>query len=271
MIVYLTEKVWNAMGWCPMEAPVRYPDITATQERQPPDAAGSSSPVALRSARFMRLAWGVVILSWIVAILALPHLPEVIPIHWGLHGEPNGFADRFTGMLGLPVIATILMAVLLVMPRFDSVQVSLLPFRDSYAIIIFATVTIVFCIEVMTLAIAMGAGLPVVTIVSVLMGFLFIVMGSLMPHIGRNTTVGIRLPWTLKSDEVWRRTHEYGGKVYMASGVLVVLGSLVSGIWALALMLTVILGSTLYICVWSYRLAKQMPSGKGDPAGTGSS
>lgn len=258
--MYLTETIWNAMGWCPMEATIRYPDTKAPGERQNPDAAGSSSPVARRSAQFMRLAWGIVILSWIVAILALPHLPEVIPIHWGLHGEPNGFADRFTGMLGLPAITTILMAILLVMPRFDSVQVTLLPFRDSYAIIIFATVTLVFCIEVMTLAIAMGAGLPVVTIISVLMGFLFIVMGSLMPHIGRNTTVGIRLPWTLKSDEVWRRTHEYGGRVFVAAGALVVIGSLVAGIWAIALMLVVVLGTTLYVCIWSYRLAQRMSS-----------
>lgn len=256
--MYLTETIWNAMGWCPMEAAIRYPDTKATGERQPPGAAGSSSPVALRSARFMRLAWGVVILSWIIAVLALPHLPEVIPIHWGLHGEANGFTDRFTGMLGLPAITTILMAVLLVMPRFDSVQFSLLPFRDSYAILIFATVTLVFCIEVMTLAIAMGAGLPVVTIVSILIGFLFIVMGGLMPHIGRNTTMGIRLPWTLKSDEIWEKTHAHAGPVFSGAGILVVLGSLIAGTWALALMLTVIIGATIYICIWSYRLAQRI-------------
>ena len=75
--------------------------------------------------------------------------------------------------------------------------------------------------------------------------------------------MGIRLPWTLASEEVWNRTHEYGGRVFMAAGVLVVLGSLVAGIWAMALMLVIILGSTLYIGIWSFRLAKSLPGSEG--------
>jgi uncharacterized membrane protein len=112
-----------------------------------------------------------------------------------------------------------------------------------------------FCIEVMALLTAMGAVLPVVTIFSMLIGFLFIVMGGLMPHIGRNTTMGIRLPWTLRSEEVWKKTHEHGGPVFVVAGVLVVLGSIVAGIWAMALMLVVVIAATLYIVVWSHRLA----------------
>jgi uncharacterized membrane protein len=255
-MAYLAETIWNAMGWCPMHAAVQQPADSRTGYAWKTAGRGDGGSVAQRSARFMRLAWGVVTLSWIVAILVLPYLPEIIPIHWGLHGEPNGFADRITGTLGLPVITTLIMVLLLVLPRFDSVQISLMPFRDSYAIIILATVSMIFCIEVMTLGIAMGICLPVVTIISILIGVLFIVMGSLMPHIGRNTTMGIRLPWTLASDEIWQKTHEYGGKVFVASGVLVVLGSFIAGIWAIALMLVIIFGSTLYICIWSYRLAK---------------
>jgi uncharacterized membrane protein len=98
------------------------------------------------------------------------------------------------------------------------------------------------------------------TIFSLLIGFLFIAMGGMTPHIRRNTIMGIRLPWTLASEEVWNRTHEYGGRVFMAAGVLVVLGSLIAGIWAMALMLVIILGSTLYISIWSFRLAKTVPS-----------
>lgn len=252
----LADSIWNVMGWCPMETAVRYPVTGPAGEAEKKAAAGDRGPVARRSARFMRLAWAIVFLSWIVAVLALPHLPEVIPIHWDLHGEANGFADRFTGVLGLPVITTILMLVLLTLPRLDSVQVSLVPFRDSYAILIFATVTLVFCIEVMTLAIAMGIDLPVVTIISMLMGFLFIVMGSLTPYIGRNTTMGFRLPWTLKSDEIWKKTHEHGGPVFMGAGILIVLGSLVAGRWAVALMLIIVVAASVYITVWSYRLAK---------------
>jgi len=252
----LAGTVWNAMGWCPMETSIHYPVKSASGEPQTKDAPGDKGPVARRSARFMRLTWAVVILAWVLAFLALPHMPEVVPVHWGLHGEANGFSDRVSGTFGLPVMTTLIMVLLLVLPRYSSIQFSLLAFRDIYAIIIFTTISMFFCIEVMALLTAMGAVLPVVTIFSMLIGFLFIVMGGLMPHIGRNTTMGIRLPWTLRSEVIWKKTHEHGGPVFMGAGVLIVLGSLVTGIWAMALMLVIIFGATLYISVWSYRLAK---------------
>lgn len=261
----IAARVWDAMGWCPMHATPRDLPPAAGSGELKRSATGDSGPVARRSARFMRLTWGVVVLSWILAILALPYLPDVIPIHWGLYGEPNGFADKFSGILGLPVVITLVMVLMIVLPRFNSVEFSLDAFRDIYAMLIFATIALIFSIEAMVIVSALGVGLPVVTIISLLIGFLFIAMGGLMPHIGRNTTMGIRLPWTLASEEVWNRTHEYGGRVFMAAGVLVVLGSLIAGIWAMALMLVVILGSTLYISIWSYRLAKSMPGCEGKP------
>lgn len=251
----IAAHIWDAMGWCPMEASARYPVKSATGVAPNKDNAGDSGPVARRSARFMRLTWAVVILSWIIAFLALPHMPEVVPVHWGLHGEVNGFSDRLSGTFGLPAVITLIMVLLLVLPRYNSVKFSLIAFQDIYAIIIFTTISMFFCIEVMALLTAMGAVLPVVTIFSMLIGFLFIVMGGLMPHIGRNTTMGIRLPWTLRSEEVWKKTHEHGGPVFVVAGVLVVLGSIVAGIWAMALMLVVVIAATLYIVVWSHRLA----------------
>lgn len=256
----IAAHIWDAMGWCPMEASVRYPVTSATGDALKKDTASDGGPVARRSARFMRLTWAVVILAWLIAFLALPHMPEVVPVHWGLHGEANGFSDRLSGTFGLPAVITLIMVLLLVLPRYNSVKFSLTAFQDIYAIIIFTTISIFFCIEVVALLTAMGMDLPVVTIFSLLIGFLFMVMGGLMPHIGRNTAMGIRLPWTLASEEVWKKTHEHGGRVFMGAGVLIVLGSLVTGTWAMVPMLVIITGATLYIAVWSYRLAKAGPA-----------
>jgi len=68
--------------------------------------------------------------------------------------------------------------------------------------------------------------------------------------------MGFRLPWTLRDPVVWQRTHEYGGKVMVGAGALVVLSSL-AGIYAIFLMLAIILVSTGYVTVWSYRFAKE--------------
>lgn len=254
----ISAVIWDAMGWCPMHAAPPFPlQESGSDAGKAIDADGG--PVARRSARYMRLAWGVVILSWIVAILALPYLPELIPVHWNMYGVADGFAGRFAGAFGMPAILTGIMVLLLVLPRYDTVQFSLAAFRDIYAMVILATVSMLFCIEVMSLASAFGADLPVSAILATLMGLLFIVMGSLMPHIGRNTAMGIRLPWTLASEEVWKKTHDYAGPLFTGAGILVVIGSLVAGVWALPVMLVIILGVTLYISAWSYRLARHCP------------
>ncbi len=253
----IASRIWDAMGWCPMHAAPRFPSQVSGKNIKRTDIEGDGGPVARRTARYMRLAWGVVILSWTVAFLILPYLPELVPVHWNMYGVADGFAGRFSGAVGMPAILTLIMILLLVLPRFDSVQFSLSAFRDIYAIVILATVSMLFCIEILSFASALGMDLPVVAILSILIGLLFIVMGSLMPHIGRNTTMGIRLPWTLASEEVWKKTHDYAGPLFTGAGLLVVIGGLVAGSWAMPLMLAIILGVTLYISAWSYRLAKQ--------------
>nr|WP_321351026.1 SdpI family protein [uncultured Methanoregula sp.] len=253
-----TSSVWNAMGWCPMTAAAGHPLQGTPGNLRREDPSGDGGPVARRSARFMRMTWGIIILSWVIPFLVLPHLPAEVPIHWNLYGQADGFSSRFIGAFGLPVILSVTTVLLMALPRFDSVQTTLAAFRENYAILILATVSLIFCIEIVTLMVALGLDLPVITIIPILMGLLFIALGSIMPNIGRNTLMGIRFPWTLESDEIWKKTHEHGGPAFMAAGILTVLGSLVAGIWAIALMLVIILGVTVYISVWSYRYAKRV-------------
>jgi len=49
------------------------------------------------------------IIGWWVALGAYPRLPEKIPIHFGISGEPDGWGGRWTIFL-MPVIATLIVA-----------------------------------------------------------------------------------------------------------------------------------------------------------------
>jgi len=44
---------------------------------------------------------------------------------------------------------------------------------------------------------------------------LFFFLGSMMPKLKQNYTIGIRLPWTLHSEIVWDKTHQFGGKLFI--------------------------------------------------------
>lgn len=49
------------------------------------------------------------IIGWWVALGAYPRLPEKIPIHFGISGEPDGWGARWMIFL-MPVIATLIVA-----------------------------------------------------------------------------------------------------------------------------------------------------------------
>lgn len=58
-------------------------------------------------------------------------------------------------------------------------------------------------------------------------GLLLILFGKFLPKLKNNYVVGIKLPWTLNSDENWRRTHRLGGFTYVIGGSIILIGGLI--------------------------------------------
>ena len=52
------------------------------------------------------------------------------------------------------------------------------------------------------------------------MGLVFIIIGNYLPKCKQNYTVGIKLPWTLNSEENWNKTHRLAGYVFMLCGIM---------------------------------------------------
>jgi uncharacterized membrane protein len=95
---------------------------------------------------------------------------------------------------------------------------------------------------------------------------MFILIGNLMTRIRPNWFMGIRTPWTLSSDTVWRKTHRFGGVAFVIAGVCIAVTGLLGSGWALyaAIGTAVVagLGSVVYsYVVWKGEQAGQMDSG----------
>ena len=67
---------------------------------------------------------------------------------------------------------------------------------------------------------ALGMDVNMKVIVSILMGGIFILLGNYMSKNHQNYTVGIKLPWTLNSEENWNRTHRMAGKLWILAGLV---------------------------------------------------
>ena len=90
-------------------------------------------------------------------------------------------------------------------------------------------VLMMLVLEAGNIAIALGNEVPMVRLVLFAVGIMLMVMGNFLGKTRSNFFIGTRTPWTLSSDEVWRRTHRLGGKLFMVAGAV-----LMAGAWVLA-------------------------------------
>jgi uncharacterized membrane protein len=164
---------------------------------------------------------------WGFALAACARLPERIPIHWDLHGQANGWGGRGAAFL-LPAIATALAALItLVLPRIDPRRANWEKFGDELRRIVNVLLLFMAWIEGVSLGAALGWRVNTGRAVLGGVGVLLVVIGNYLPRIRSNWFVGIRTPWTLSSERVWRETHRVGGRAFVAAGVVMVVATFV--------------------------------------------
>ena len=96
--------------------------------------------------------------------------------------------------------------------------------------------------------------------VTILLAVIFLVAGNYLPKCRQNHTIGIRLPWTLRDADNWNRTHRFGGYIFMAAGVLLLLGLLLPRSRFAPFCLSVVLCAALLPLIYSYSLYRRKES-----------
>ncbi len=94
-------------------------------------------------------------------------------------------------------------------------------------------------------------------IFSVLFGLMFIILGNYTPKAVRNRSFGVKIKWTLANDENWVATHRVTGKVWVITGLVVLLGAFLPDIAAVYLMLIAIIPAVFIPVIYSYCFYKK--------------
>ena len=148
-----------------------------------------------------------------------PRLPETMATHWDFAGNANGWSSRAATVFGLPLF---ILALHLVCFYAESRETK----KNRNPVL--RTVLLWFCPAVSLLggAVTLGTGLGyemhISTVVPVFVGLLFLILGNYLPKIRQNRTVGIKLPWTLQSEENWTRTHRLSGFLWVLCGLVMI-------------------------------------------------
>ena len=102
-------------------------------------------------------------------------------------------------------------------------------------------------LHVLTYAAALGHGVRMEMIMPVLVGLILVIMGNYLPKCKQNYTIGIKIPWTLNSEENWNRTHRMAGRLWVVCGLVCMLTGFFGGFWIfLGLVLVMVLVPFLY-------------------------
>lgn len=221
----------------------------------------------------MKVTWRseAVSLAMLVAMFLLTALtwssaPDRIPVHWGLSGQPDRYGGRFEGLLLLPLVALGLYAMLLLIPRIDPRRAHYEKFSGAYAMLRTALVGFLLALEVFTHFWMRGHQVQTNVFMPVAAGVMMLVIGNYLPKLKSNWFVGVRTPWTLSSEESWRRTHRLAGWLFVASGAVVIIASLLYPKAGVIALLATIVPSAIASVVYSYFVWRSDPARQGTPS-----
>ena len=116
-------------------------------------------------------------------------------------------------------------------------------------------------LNVISIVINLGYNINIIQYLSPALAILIFYSGVLIYKASRNWFIGIRTPWTLSSDFVWKKTHEIGSILFKISAVFCFFGMFFYEI-AIWLILVPLFASVIFIYVYSYIIYIRYKNGR---------
>jgi len=197
----------------------------------------------------------VLFLPMIAGFLLWDQLPDRLITHWNAAGEADGSMGKTAAIVVIPAFIFLMHLFCLFMTHLDfsnkdqSPKALLIAYWAMPATSLFA--------GFMVLGNAAGTAVRPTALMNAFLGVLFIFMGNYMPKCTQNKVLGIRLPWTLKSEENWRKTHRLAGRLWIAGGFMLILCAFLKDPLQMPLLLVILLILCAVPAVYSYKLHKK--------------
>ncbi|UYP06721.1 SdpI family protein [Priestia megaterium] len=167
----------------------------------------------------------ITLLTLVAWLIALPHLPATMPIHWGANGEADGFATKINAMILTVGIMVLIYFIIAFVPRIDPRKENYKYFSKTYNILLNAVLLLFFFVNMSTILQGLGYNVPMAYIAPIMAGLVFIIIGNYLQRVRSNYFMGIRTPWTLSNETVWKKTHRLSGKLFFIGGLLILISA----------------------------------------------
>ncbi|MCY7410583.1 MAG: SdpI family protein [Chitinophagales bacterium] len=172
------------------------------------------------------LIWVALIAPLIYSAFMWSQLPDIVPSHWNINGEIDDYSGKELPLLLLPCMNLILYFILFFIPRIDPRKKNYELFNSSYQNIRLIVHIFFIGVHVFVMHATKTHEMAGLNFFIAGVGLFFAMLGNYMRTMRSNFFVGIRTPWTLSNEEVWKQTHALGGRVWFYGGLILAVISL---------------------------------------------
>ena len=169
---------------------------------------------------FLGIKLGIVLVMFGAAVYTYPLLPDQIPMHWNFAGEVDSYSPKTWGAWMVPGLTLLITVLLPLVSRIDPRREKFKEFVREWELIQLTMVLFFAYLYAVTLAACLHGPVDMNFWMMAGFGIFFIVLGNFLGKIQPNYTVGIRVPWTIDNEVVWRKTHRLGGWCFVVSGLI---------------------------------------------------
>ena len=154
----------------------------------------------------------------LIGLILWNKLPDTVPSHFGINGEADAYSGKafMVFVPSLIMVAANLLCFLATMadkknktqnPKVVKLILCIMPILSVLinSFVYFSIFDITFGVSSM---------------VFLILGITFILIGNYMPKVKQNFTIGIKIKWTLISEENWNKTHRFAGKLWVIVGII---------------------------------------------------
>ena len=202
--------------------------------------------------KMMIFASLVILLPVAAGVVLWNRLPAQMPTHWNAAGEIDGWSNKGFAVFGLPLI--------LVAAEWLCMMASVIdPKKKGHSekvlkLVIWIIPVISVIVNALMYATVLGAAVRMEFVMPLMLGLMFVIIGNYLPKCSQNYTIGIKIPWTLHSEENWNRTHRFAGRIWVLGGIVVMLTAFFGGF---IIFFGIVLALVLAPMIYSYLLHRR--------------
>ncbi len=219
-----------------------------------------------------KILWIISLIPLLLSCVAVRFLPDKIPMHYDMAGNIDRWGSKYETFIFPALIIffsfmwTVISAFYKRMATKTKEEKQQVEYENNAKFLNLAAISMALAFGVMHVIFtcssymeainnASKSSINISSVVCVIWGIIFIILGNFMPKVKRNGIMGLRTEKTLSNDDIWRKSNRFAGVTLMIAGFAIAIQALfISGIAAVLVMLGIIILVTIVDLIYVARL-----------------